>query len=48
MEKQLANLEQQMSTQANPILKRRIKDNIEKVKAELQLKRSAIGEADED
>jgi transcription initiation factor TFIID subunit 7 len=48
MEKQLANLEQQISTQANPILKRRIKDNIEKVKAELQLKRSAIGEADED
>jgi transcription initiation factor TFIID subunit 7 len=48
MEKQLSNLEAQMATQANPILKRRIKDNIEKVKAELQLRKSAIGEADED
>ncbi len=48
MEKQLGNLEAQMATQANPILKRRIKDNIEKVKAELQLRKSAIGEADED
>jgi transcription initiation factor TFIID subunit 7 len=48
MERQLGNLEAQMATQANPILKRRIKDNIEKVKAELQLKKSAVGEADED
>jgi transcription initiation factor TFIID subunit 7 len=48
MERQLANLENQMATQANPILKRRIKDNIDKVKAELQLKKSAIGEADDD
>lgn len=48
MEKQLRNLESQMATQANPILKRRIKENIEKVKAELQLRKSAIGEADED
>jgi len=48
MKRQLGNLEAQMATQANPILKRRIKDHIEKVKAELQLRKSAIGEADED
>lgn len=48
MEKQLANLQAAWEQQANPILKSRIKGNIEKVKAELQLKRSAIGEGDED
>jgi transcription initiation factor TFIID subunit 7 len=44
MQRQLVGLEAQMATQANPILKRRIKDNIDKVKAELQLKKSSIGE----
>jgi transcription initiation factor TFIID subunit 7 len=48
MERQLEHLQNQMATQVNPILKRRIKDNMEKVKAELQLKKSAIGEGDED
>jgi transcription initiation factor TFIID subunit 7 len=48
MERQLEHLQNQMTTQVNPILKRRIKDNMEKVKAELQLKKSAIGEGDED
>jgi transcription initiation factor TFIID subunit 7 len=48
MERQLSNLEAQMATQANPILKNRIKANITKVKEELQLSKSAIGEADED
>lgn len=48
MEKQLASLQAQAAVQNNPILGRRIKANIEKVKAELQLKKSAIGEGDED
>lgn len=48
MEKQLANLQASWDQQANPILKARIKSSIEKVKAELQLKKSAIGEGDED
>jgi transcription initiation factor TFIID subunit 7 len=37
-----------MEAQANPILKKRLRDNIEKVKAELQLKKSAIGEGDDE
>ncbi|OBT84984.1 hypothetical protein VE02_06658 [Pseudogymnoascus sp. 03VT05] len=48
MEKQLASLQASWEMQVNPILKTRIKGNIEKVKAELQLKKSAIGEGDED
>ncbi|KAI9744576.1 MAG: hypothetical protein M1818_002105 [Claussenomyces sp. TS43310] len=47
MEKQLASLQAQAAVQSNPILGKRIKANIEKVKAELQLKKSAIGEGDE-
>lgn len=48
MEKQLEGMERQLNAQSNPILKTRIRNNIEKVKAELQLKKSAIGEGDED
>ena len=48
MEKQLAMLQAQLEQQANPLLQKRIKSSIEKVKAELQLKKSAIGEGDED
>lgn len=48
MEKQLASLQASWEQQANPILKGRIKSSIEKVKAELQLKKSALGEGDED
>jgi transcription initiation factor TFIID subunit 7 len=48
MEKQLANLQAQLATQSNPILKRRIKDNMAKVEEELQLKKSAIGEGMEE
>lgn len=48
MERQLGNLQGQLGMQANPILKKRIKDNIERVKAELQLKKSALGEGDEE
>jgi transcription initiation factor TFIID subunit 7 len=48
MERQLAQLQGQMEAQANPILKKRLRDNIEKVKAELQLKKSAIGEGDDE
>ncbi len=48
MEKQIAGLQASWEAQNNPILKGRIKNSIEKVKAELQLKMSAIGEGDED
>jgi transcription initiation factor TFIID subunit 7 len=48
MERQLQTLQTQLDGQANPILKRRIMDNMGKVKAELMLKKSAIGEGDED
>jgi len=48
MEKQLDVLKNQVANQVNPILKKRVQDNIERVKAELQLKKSAIGEGDED
>ena len=48
MEGQLAQLQSNLENQANPILKGRIKNSIEKVKAELQLKKSALGEGDED
>jgi transcription initiation factor TFIID subunit 7 len=48
LEQQVANLQTQLSQQANPILKTRIKSNIEKIKAELVLKKSAIGDAEED
>jgi len=32
----------------NPILRKRLEDNIRKLKAELQLKKSSIGEAEDD
>jgi transcription initiation factor TFIID subunit 7 len=48
MERQIGNLQAQLASQSNPILQRRIKDSIEKTKSELQLKKSAIGEGDEE
>ena len=48
LEKQLANVQGQLAIQSNPILKRRLEDNARKLKAELQLKKSAIGEAEDD
>ncbi len=48
MEKRLEDSKNQVANQVTPILKKRVQDNIERVKAELQLKKSAIGEGDED
>lgn len=48
MEKTLEQLADSYASQLNPILKNRLKDRIDKTKAELQLKKSAIGEGDED
>ncbi len=47
LEKQIANVQAQLATQGNPILKRRLEDNSRKLKQELQLKKSSIGEGDE-
>jgi len=48
LERQLTGIQAQLGVQANPILRRRLEDNVRKLKAELQLKKSAIGEAEED
>jgi transcription initiation factor TFIID subunit 7 len=48
LEKQLQNALGQLAQQQNPILRRRIDDNIRKMKNELQLKKSSIGEGDDD
>jgi len=48
LERTLQSLQSQAGATQNGILRNRIKANIEKVKAELQLKKSAIGEGDDD
>ena len=48
MERNLASQQAQLAQQANPILQKRIRDNIKKIKAELDLKKTAIGEGDEE
>lgn len=48
MERTLEELSRQYAAQSNPILKNRLKDRVDKTRAELQLKKSAIGEGDED
>ena len=48
MERQIEVLQNQMAAQGNPILKTRIRGKIDKIKAELVLKKSAIGDTDED
>jgi len=48
LERQLASVQTQLAVQANPILRKRLEDNARKFQAELQLKKSAIGEAEED
>jgi transcription initiation factor TFIID subunit 7 len=37
-----------LASQVNPILKKRLEDNIRKLKAELQVKKSSIGEGDDE
>jgi len=48
LERQLASVQTQLAVQVNPILRKRLEDNARKFQAELQLKKSAIGEAEED
>ncbi|TAQ87385.1 hypothetical protein B7494_g4284 [Chlorociboria aeruginascens] len=48
MERALATVQAQLAVQANPILRRRLDESIRKIKAELQLKKSSIGEGEED
>lgn len=48
MTRQIGVLEGQLASQSNPLLQKRIRDNIAKVKAERDLKMSAIGETEED
>jgi len=48
MERSLAAMHANLAAQVNPILKRRLEESIRKVKTELQLKRSSIGEGEDD
>jgi transcription initiation factor TFIID subunit 7 len=44
LEKQILNVQSQHSKQVNPILKKRLEENIRKLRAELELKKSSLGE----
>ncbi|PSS25339.1 hypothetical protein M430DRAFT_133697 [Amorphotheca resinae ATCC 22711] len=48
LERQIVSVQAQHAQQVNPILRKRLEDNIRKLKAELQLKKSSIGEAEDD
>ncbi|KAF7857965.1 hypothetical protein EAF04_009322 [Stromatinia cepivora] len=48
LEKQIEALQAQLAAQNNPILRRRIEDKSRKLKAELEIKKSSIGEAEDD
>ncbi|KAI9639974.1 hypothetical protein NHQ30_011643 [Ciborinia camelliae] len=48
LEKQIEGLQAQLATQNNPILRKRIEDKSRKLKAELEIKKSSIGEAEDD
>ena len=48
LEKQIENVQAQLAAQTNVLLKKRLEDNVRKLKAELQLKKSSIGEGDGD
>jgi transcription initiation factor TFIID subunit 7 len=48
LKKQLADLEGQLARSVQPIMKRRIDQNIRNLKAELELKKSSIGDVDDD
>jgi transcription initiation factor TFIID subunit 7 len=47
LEKQIANVQAQWTVQPNQLLRRRLEDNLRKLKQELQLKKSSIGEGEE-
>ncbi|KAE9373005.1 hypothetical protein N431DRAFT_482155 [Stipitochalara longipes BDJ] len=47
LEKQISNVQTQLTAQSNPILRKRLEDNMRKLKQELQLKKSSIGEGEE-
>jgi transcription initiation factor TFIID subunit 7 len=47
LEKQIANVQAQWTAQSNQLLRRRLEDNLRKLKQELQLKKSSIGEGEE-
>jgi transcription initiation factor TFIID subunit 7 len=46
-EKQIASIQAQLAAQQNPILKKRLGDNMKKLNEELQLKKALLGEDDE-
>ncbi|EHK98753.1 putative Transcription initiation factor TFIID subunit 7 [Glarea lozoyensis 74030] len=46
--KQIEMAQAQLAVQNNPILRRRVEENVRKLKAEVQLKKSSIGEGDDD
>jgi transcription initiation factor TFIID subunit 7 len=48
LEVKIADMQRQLASQVNPILKKRLEDNIRKLKAELQVKKSSIGEGDDE
>ena len=47
LEKQISNVQTQLTGTTNPILRKRLDDNMRKLKQELQLKKSSIGEGEE-
>ena len=47
LEKQIANVQTQLAANMNLILRKRLDDNMRKLKQELQLKKSSIGEGEE-
>lgn len=47
LEQQISNVQEKMATVANRLLQKRMEDNIRKLKQELQLKKSSIGEGEE-
>lgn len=48
LKKQLTDLESQLAKSKHPIMQRRLQGNIKNLKSELELKRSAIGDVDDD
>jgi transcription initiation factor TFIID subunit 7 len=47
LEKQIENVQAQLATSSNAILRKRLEDNVRRLKAELQLKKSSLGEGDD-
>ena len=47
LEKQIGSVQEQYAGVGNPILKKRLEGNLRKLNAELQLKKSSLGEGEE-